>query len=62
MSVAQAVEHLTVAQKVAGSNPVAHPTDTGVDLARVNKIIQFAWGGGVEDGDTFKLDDLHLVE
>ncbi len=26
VGVAQSVEHLTVAQKVAGSNPVAHPT------------------------------------
>jgi hypothetical protein len=46
----------------ACSIDLADVAAAGVDLARVDKIIQLVWGGGVEDGDTFKLDDLHFAE
>ncbi|MHC4198634.1 MAG: discoidin domain-containing protein, partial [Planctomycetota bacterium] len=46
----------------ACSIDLADVAAAGVDLARVDKIIQLAWGDGVEDGDTFKLDDLHFAE
>jgi beta-glucanase (GH16 family) len=35
---------------------------SGVDLTRISVPFSVAWGGGVANGDWFKLDDLHLVE
>ena len=32
----------------------------GVDLKKIRVLFALSWGGGVSNGDSFKLDDLHL--
>ncbi|MCH2176152.1 MAG: beta-galactosidase [Lentisphaeria bacterium] len=35
---------------------------SGVNISKLNIILQFSWGGGVRNGDYFHMDNLHLVK